>query len=140
MNMFDYSNPAKTPEEYIAALEEPRKSEIQKIHDFILKTVPSLKPVIIAGMLGYGLFHYKSRSGREGEWPKVGLASRKGGISVYLCVLDGKEYIAEKHKEELKPAKVGKSCIVYKKESAIDYNLLGKLLRETEKREFAFDQ
>ncbi len=42
------------PEEYIAALDEPRRSEIQQLHDLIRSTLPDLEPHIRSGMLGYG--------------------------------------------------------------------------------------
>ena len=35
---------AAPPEEYIAALEEPRRSEIQRLHDLIRETLPELEP------------------------------------------------------------------------------------------------
>ena len=76
---------AETPEEYIDLIEEPRKSEIKKLHEFIKKTLPNVKPYIETGMIGYGKFHYKSKSGREGDWALIGLASQKNYISVYVC-------------------------------------------------------
>lgn len=126
------STSAKIPEEYIAMLVEPRKSDIQKIHDFIRKTVPELKPYIISGMIGYGTYHYKGKSGREGEgeWCIVALASQKNYISVYVCATDGKEYVAEKHKQDLAPASVGKSCIRYKKIEDINWDALKKVIQE----------
>jgi hypothetical protein len=132
MNMFKPTT-AKTPEEYITMIDEPRRSEIQKIHEFIQKTVPDLKPHILYGMIGYGSYHYKSKSGRVGEWSVISLASQKNYISVYACgVVDGK-YVAEKHKNELKPASVGKSCIRYKKLSDIDFDVLKKVILESVK-------
>lgn len=50
---------AKSPEEYISKLDEPRKSEIQELHNLIKKTVPNLRPYIQSGMLGYGTYHCK---------------------------------------------------------------------------------
>ena len=63
MNMFK-STDAKTPDEYIAKIDEPRRGQIQLLHDLIRKTIPQKKPYIISGMIGYGSFHYKSASGR----------------------------------------------------------------------------
>ena len=74
----------ETPEEYIAALDEPRKSEIQRIHDLIRETVPDLEPHIRSKMIGYGTYHYKYASGREGDWFKIGLASNKNYISIFM--------------------------------------------------------
>src|ERR1700704_460464 len=114
MNMFK-STDAKTPDEYIAKIDEPRRGQIQQLHDLICKTIPQQKPYIISGMIGYGSFHYKSVSGREGDWCIIALASQKNYISVYICASDGKEYVAEKYKEALPKANIGRSCIRFKK-------------------------
>ena len=132
MNMFK-STDAKTPEEYIAKIDEPRKSQIQQLHDLIRKTIPGQKPYIISGMIGYGSFHYKYASGREGDWCIVALASQKNYISVYICASDGKEYVAEKYKKEFPKANIGRSCIRFKKIEDIDLEMLKKVLLEGEK-------
>lgn len=132
MNMFKPTG-AKTPEEYINMVPEPRKTEIKTLHDFIRKTVPNLSPYIETGMIGYGKFHYKSSSGREGDWALIGLASQKNYISVYACAADGKEYVAEKYKKELPKADIGRSCIRFKRVGDIDLKVLEKILKETEK-------
>lgn len=132
MNMFKPLD-AKTPEEYLNKLVEPRKTEVKKIHDFIRKTLPNQKPYIEYGMIGYGKFHYKSRSGREGDWALVGLASQKNYISIYACASDGNEYVAEKYKRLLPKVNIGKSCIRVSKIENLDFKVLEKLLKETEK-------
>lgn len=129
MNMFKPTT-AKTPEEYIALIDEPRRSQIQQIHDFIRKTVPGLKPYIAAGMIGYGVYHYRYASGREGDWAIVALASQKNYISVYVCATDGTAYLAEKKKDTLGKASVGKSCIRYKKLEDINWSGLEAILKE----------
>jgi uncharacterized protein YdhG (YjbR/CyaY superfamily) len=124
-------NTSTSPEDYIKKIEDPsRREEIQKLHDLIRKTVPDLKPFMISGMIGYGSFHYKSKSGREGDWYVIGLASNKNYISVYVCASDGKQYTAEKYQKELAPADVGKSCIRFKKTSDIDLKMLEKVIKE----------
>ena len=127
--MFKPTN-AKTPQEYIELIAEPRRSEIQKIHEFIQKIVPDLKPHILAGMIGYGTFHYKSKSGREGDWSIIALASQKNYISIYVCASDGKQYVAEKYKKDLSKANIGKSCIRFKKYEDIDFPILEKVILE----------
>lgn len=127
---------AKTPEEYINLIAEPRKSEMKQLDAFIRKTVPQLKPFIISGMIGYGPFHYKSKSGREGEWAKIGLASQKNYISVYVCAVDGDQYVPEKYKKDFPKASIGRSCIRFKKVEDINLDILRKVLLEGEKYGF----
>jgi hypothetical protein len=120
---------AKTPEEYIAKIDEPRKSEINELHQLIVKTAPQLKPFMISGMIGYGKYHYKYASGREGEWCTIALASQKNYISVYVCVMNGEHYLAEDYKSKLPKANIGKSCIRFKKIADIDLEVLKDLIK-----------
>ena len=132
MNMFKPSS-ATTIQEYIDLIPEPRKTDIKTLDAFIKKSVPSLKPVFAANMLGYGMFHYKSKSGREGDWPVVSLASQKNYISVYVCSVEKGKYLAEGYKEELPKASIGKSCIRFKKTEDIDLNVLKTILQKAAK-------
>lgn len=132
MNMFK-SSPAKTPEEYIAMVPEERREIIQKVHNVITKAVPGLKPRIVYGMIGYGTYHYKSKSGREGDWSLVLLANQKNYISVYVCAVDNGKYIAESNKDRLGKVSVGKSCIRFKKLEDINLDVLTELCKKAEK-------
>jgi hypothetical protein len=123
---------AKTADEYINILDEPRKSQIKTLHQFILKTVPNLKPFIISGMIGYGKYHYRSKSGREGDWSVIALASQKNYISIYVCGIKDGKYVAELHKSELPKANIGKSCIRIKKLEDLDLAVLATILKESE--------
>ena len=66
-------------------------------------------------MLGYGKFHYKYASGREGDTSVIGLASQKNYISLYILAEKDGVYLAEANKEKLGKVSVGKSCIRFKK-------------------------
>lgn len=132
MNMFKPVK-ANTIKEYIEQIPEPRKRDIIALDNLIKKIAPSLKPHFAYNMLGYGSLHYKSKSGREGEWPVVSLASQKNYISLYVCSVENGVYIAEKYKEKLPKASIGKSCIRFKKLSDIDLNIIGEILKKAEK-------
>jgi hypothetical protein len=124
---------AKTPAAYIKALPEPRRSEIAKLDALIRKTVPKLEPHMRAGMLGYGPMHYRYASGKEGEWFKIGLASQKNYISLYMCAADDEGYVAERYKERLPKADIGKSCVRFKKVEDLDRSALIAMIKETAK-------
>jgi hypothetical protein len=120
---------ARTVAEYISQINEPRKSDIKALHTIIRKAVPDLKPAMQAGMIGYGIHHFKYASGRECDWPIIALASQKNYISVYVCASQNGQYIAEKHKNELPKASIGKSCIRFKRISDIDLGALERIIR-----------
>lgn len=129
MNMFKPTT-AKTPKEYIALISEPRKAEVQKLHDFITKTVPDLKQGMYGSIIGYGNYHYKSVSGREGDWMVIGLASQKNYISIYICATKGDKYLPELYKEKLGKVSVGKSCIRFKKVENVKLPVLKQAILE----------
>lgn len=131
MNMFKPTS-AKTPDEYIAMIDEPRRSDIQTLHEVIIKTLPKLKPNIMSGMIGYGTFRYRSKSGREGDWSLVLLASQKNYISLYVCAGTGSEYLAESYKAALPKANIGKSCIRFKRLEDVDLAVIQELLKKAE--------
>ncbi len=132
MNMFKKSK-AQTRTDYIGSLPEQRKADIKKLDALIRKTVPKLKPFFLINMLAYGPFHYKSKSGREGDWCVIGLGNQKNYISLYVCVSDGKQYLAEKFKKELPKASIGRSCIRFKKLEDLDLKVIQKILKEAGK-------
>jgi len=127
---------AKTPKAYIAELDEPRRSEIAKLDALIRKTVPKLEPHIQGGMLAYGPMHYKTKSGREAEWFKIGLANQKNYVSLYFCAADEEGYVAERFKERLPKANIGKSCVRFKKVDDLDLKALQQLMKLTAKTSF----
>lgn len=125
------STTAVTPEEYIAKTDEPRRSQMQILYDLIRRILPDEKPFIMSGMIGFGHYHYKYASGREGDWMIIGLASQKNYISIYVCaVADNKKYVAENYKSQLPKASIGKSCIRFKKIEDIDLKVLEQIIIE----------
>jgi Domain of unknown function (DU1801) len=79
-------------------------------------------------MLGYGRFHYRYTSGREGDASLVALSSRKACISLYVLSADESGYLAERYADRLPKASIGKSCIRFKRADDIDLDVLRELL------------
>lgn len=124
---------ATTPKQYIDNLAEPRRSDVAKLHALITKTVPKLEPAMVMGMLGYGPFRYRYESGREGDTAKICVASNASYISLYAMAADDDGYVAERYKERLPKAKIGKSCVRFKKLDDLDPAALKALLKEVAK-------
>lgn len=130
------SHDVTTPEDYIAAVDEARREQIATIHAFIRATVPDLEPFIQSGMLAYGHYRYRYASGREGDWCRVALASNKQYISLYCCAADSEGYVAERFRERLPKANIGKSCVRFKRWSDLDHDVVAEMLRLTAVTEF----
>lgn len=129
MNMFKKTK-ASTVSEYIEMLEPERKVIIKKLDLLIKKTSPKLKPHFAYKMLGYGSFKYKSYKGSMMDWPIVALASQKNYVSLYVCALEGGQYIAEKYKAKLGKVSVGRSCIRFKKIEDVNLDELKKIIKK----------
>jgi hypothetical protein len=116
--------------EFIDRLEEPRRGEIQMLHDLITEVAPDLEVQAGEKIIGYGPYHYRYASGREGDAHLIGLAPRKGSISLYIsCTKDG-AYLAESYVDRLPKASIGKSCVRFKRTSDLDLATLRELIAE----------
>jgi hypothetical protein len=123
---------ATTPNEYLVALSEPRRTELKSLDAAIRKAAPKLKPYLAYGgtMIGYGPYHYKYTSGREGDCPIVALSSRAQFVSLYVSGhRDGKS-IAEAAKPKLGKVSVGKACIRFKRLEDLNLPAVLELVRE----------
>ncbi|WP_037499629.1 DUF1801 domain-containing protein [Solirubrobacter soli] len=116
--------------DFIEALEEPRRSEIAELHELIRDVAPELEVQATDRMIGYGPYHYRYASGREGDSYLLGLAPNKAAISIYVqCTKDG-AYLAESYADRLGKANVGKACVRFKRPSDLDLGELRALLAE----------
>lgn len=124
------------PDEHIANLPDGVREDIAKLDKEIAKIIPEDR-VLWEGIfwggsqqsiIGYGHLTFKGSRG-DIEWFVVGLALQKNYISVYVSAVDGKQYLAEKHKGKLGKAKVGKSSISFAKLEDIKLDVLLDLVR-----------
>jgi hypothetical protein len=121
-----------TPTEYLAQLPADRRAELKALHAAIRATAPRLKPFLDCGgtILGYGPYHYRYASGREGDSSIVGLSSRAQYISLYVCGHRGGKTIAEAAQSRLGKVSVGKVCIRFKKLADLNLPVAMELVRE----------
>jgi hypothetical protein len=109
-----------TLDEFLASLPADRRDTMTTVHKAIRKAAPKLAPAMMYGMgpsplIGYGKYHYKSASGREGDWFLIGLAAGKAYYSLHICVGDKDGYLVERNAAKLGKVKTGRSCINFKK-------------------------
>src|SRR5690349_11552027 len=76
-------------------------------------------------IVGFGSYHYKYASGREGDAPLVGFSPRAKEISLYLCQ-DFTE--REKLLQQLGKHRSGVGCVYIKKLQDINIEVLAKLI------------
>ena len=78
-------------------------------------------------IVGYGNYHYRSTSGREGDWFQVGFSPRATALTLYL--MGGLERHAGLLKR-LGKHKTGKGCLYIKRLSEVDVAVLEELIGE----------
>ena len=120
-----------TPDEYIESIEnESRRNDIRRLHELIGRVAPDLESRAESGGLAYGSYVYRYASGREAEWPAIGLANRKQYISLYVTATVGDRYLPETYVERLPKADIGRSCVRFKRLSDLDEGVLAQLIHE----------
>jgi hypothetical protein len=75
-------------------------------------------------IIGFGRYHYKYKSGHEGDAPLLGFSPRKAAFSLYVYT-PIKEH--EHYLERLGKFKIGKACIYVTKLSNIDLKVLEEI-------------
>ena len=127
-----------TPAQYIASLPADRRATMDAVHQAIRKAAPKLAPYLTSGMgpsplIGYGKYHYKSASGREGDWFLVGLTAGKSGYALHICAASKDGYLVEKHAAKLGKVKTGRSCINVKKLADLKLGVAMGLVKQAAK-------
>jgi hypothetical protein len=79
-------------------------------------------------IIGFGSYHYKYDSGREGDMCRIGFSPRKGQTVVYLVDgYDGKEAQLAR----LGKHKIGKSCLYIKRLADVDAGVLEEMIGDS---------
>ena len=113
-------------EAYLAAItDEQRRADCRVLAEMMSKVTKAPAKMWGTGIVGFGSYHYKYESGREGDSCILGFASRKGDISVYVvAAFPGSDELFAK----LGKHKRGKACTYVKRLSDIDLKVLEKIL------------
>lgn len=110
--------------------EEVRKDcfEILKMMKQITKAEPKMWG---SSIVGFGSYHYKGKSGREGDWFLTGFSPRKPNISLYLMAgFDAEKDLLEK----LGKHKTSMGCLYIKRLDDIDKKILKELITKSVKK------
>lgn len=87
------------------------------------------KPVMWGdSIVGYGKYHYRYESGREGDFFRIGFSPRKQNIVLYI--MNGFDRYPDLM-SGLGRHKTGKSCLYIKKLSDVDRTVLERLIIES---------
>lgn len=125
----------KQIDEYIASHAEPKRTDLQALHDMIVQINPTAKLWFLDGKnadgkvvtnpdIGYGSRPHKYADGTVSEFYQIGLSATKTGISVYILGIEDKKYLAETYAKDLGKASVTGYCIRFKTLKDINTDVL----------------
>lgn len=120
-------------DDFIAALENPRRRADALASLAIYKEVTGLQPVMWGpSIIGFGSIHYVYESGREGDMPAAAFSPRKANMTFYV----GDSFAgAEALYARLGKHKKTVACLYVNKLDDVDLDVLGEIIA----RQYAVD-
>src|ERR1700709_651259 len=125
---------------YITSQSEPKRSDMQALHRFILQVLPESKLWFLDGKnsenkivsnpnIGYGFYTIKYADGKAREFYQIGMSANTTGISVYILGIKDKTYLAQTYGKKLGKASVSGYCIKFKALKDINMDILEAAIR-----------
>ena len=116
-------------EDFIKSIaDENRRKDCRAVLQ-LMKRVTKSKPRMWGpSIVGFGSYHYKYASGREGDWFVAGFSPRKQDLTLYIMagVPRYANLLAKLGKH-----KTGKSCLYVKRLADIDMDVLEELVAQS---------
>lgn len=115
--------------EFIENVDNPKKREdAYRLLDIFTEVTGYEAKMWGPSIIGFGKYHYKYKTGHEGDAPLTGFSPRKAKISLYFAPDD-----PERENLLLNFGKhtTGKSCVYINKLSDIDVEILKLLIKHT---------
>ena len=127
--------------QYIASQPEPKRSDMQELHQQILQALPKCKLWFLDGKddkgktvsnpnIGYGSYTIKYADGTTREFYQIGLSANTTGISVYIMGIKDKTYLNQTYGKKLGKASVTGYCIKFKTVKDINVDILQAAIRD----------
>ena len=107
--------------------EEKRNDCLQLLN--LMQGITNQEPAMWGGsIVGFGSYHYRYESGREGDFLRVGFSPRAQNISIYI--MPGLDNF-EEQLSTLGKHKIGKSCLYVKRLSDVDFDVLTDIIKQS---------
>ncbi|HAQ36507.1 MAG: hypothetical protein CMF74_09055 [Maricaulis sp.] len=117
---------AQDVDDFIASVEPEKRRDEARILLDLFRKVTGWEPVMWRpAIVGFGQYHYKYETGREGDFFATGFSPRKAKLSIYVMpgYTDYSEILSRLGKHGM-----GKSCLYINKLADIDLDVLGELI------------
>jgi hypothetical protein len=114
---------------FVNSIEDPQKrADARKVAAMMRRVTGKRAKMWGPSIVGYGTYHYKYASGREGDFMVAGFSPRKQALAVYIMAGFGRFHALM---ARLGKYKTGKSCLYIKRLSDVDEKVLEKLITES---------
>lgn len=114
---------------FIAQVKDDQKREDSLTILRLMQDITGDSPAMWgSSIIGFGSYHYRYESGREGDAVRVGLSPRAQNISVYI--MPGFDEFSEQL-AKLGKHKLGKSCLYIKRLSDVDQDILKEIIQRS---------
>ena len=111
-----------------SVLDEKKRKDSFTLLELMKKVTGAQPQMWGTSIVGFGRYHYKYASGREGEWFLAGFSPRKGNLTLYIMSgFDRYESLMGK----LGKYKTGKSCLYIKQIKDVNLDTLSELVRRS---------
>ena len=115
------------PADFVAAIEhKTRRADAEVLLEWFPRITGMTAKMWGPSLIGYGQYHYKYDSGREGDMLITGFSPRKANLVFYI--MPGYQDLSGKL-ERLGKHKIGKSCLYVNKLADIDMDVLEEIVR-----------
>jgi hypothetical protein len=115
--------------EFLNSIDDPQKrADARTVGAMMRRATGKRAKMWGSSIVGYGTYHYKYDSGREGDFMLTGFSPRKQALSVYI--LAGFKRF-ESLMKQLGKYKTGKSCLYIKTLADVDEAVLEQLINES---------
>ena len=112
---------------FLDAVEDEKKRSDSFTITALMQRVSGYEPCMWGdSIIGFGSYHYKYASGREGDWFLCGFSPRKQALTLYIMA--GFEQY-EDLLQKLGKYKTGKSCLYVKRLEDINLEVLSELVQ-----------
>jgi hypothetical protein len=106
---------------------EKRRQDAQILVE-LMRRVTGESPQLWGSVIGFGQYHYKYQSGRQGDAPAAGFAPRKAATTIYLADGIGRY---DKQLKQLGPHTTGVGCLYINDLDKIDISILEGILADS---------
>ncbi|WP_251550778.1 DUF1801 domain-containing protein [Neobacillus muris] len=115
--------------EFIENVDHPKKREdAYQLLDIFTETTGFPAKMWGPSIIGFGSYHYKYKTGHEGDAPLVGFSPRKAKISLYFAA---EEPQRDKLLKEFGKHTTGKGCVYINKLADVDIEVLKAFIKHT---------